>query len=57
MSDEDRETFDRVTQRYEDAVADAEAMEAATRVQTSIVGALATAGMTMLAYDHEISNR
>jgi signal transduction histidine kinase len=57
VSEGDRVEFDRLTRQFEEAVADAEAIENASQAQTSLLGALATAGITAMAYEHEISKQ
>ena len=51
------EEFDRLRDQVSDAVADSEALETATLTQMSLLAGLATAGMTALAYEHEMSKQ
>ena len=54
---QDREEFAEVERQFAEAVADAQAIENAAATQTGLMAALATAGMTALAYEHEVSKQ
>jgi signal transduction histidine kinase len=57
IPDANLDEFDRLRDQYKDAVADSEALERAVLAQTSLLAGLATAGMTALAYEHEMSKQ
>lgn len=48
-------TFARVNEAIDTAIDDAESLEESSRVHASLLGALATAGMVSMAYEHEMS--
>jgi signal transduction histidine kinase len=52
-----QENFEKIREEFADAIADSEALERAVLAQTSILAGLATAGITTIAYDHEISKQ
>jgi signal transduction histidine kinase len=57
IPDSHQETFEKIREEFADAVADSEALERAVLTRTSLLAGLATAGITTIAYDHEMSKQ
>jgi signal transduction histidine kinase len=57
IPDSQQENFQTIRDEFADAIADSEALERAVLARTSLLAGLATAGITTIAYDHEISKQ